>query len=78
MDQTINERWLQFAYFSTKGNKIYKTALRFPFHTAILGYSVLYEDAINWDMERTNALIGKQLRVVVTKTDKGEKSYSEK
>lgn len=29
----INERWLCFAYFSTKGNKIYKTALKFPFHT---------------------------------------------
>lgn len=29
----INERWLQFAYFSTKGDKIYKTALKFPFHT---------------------------------------------
>ena len=29
----INERWIQFAYFNTKGDKIYKTALKFPFHT---------------------------------------------
>ena len=33
---TVNERFLQFAYFSTKGNKIYKTALKFPFHTDLL------------------------------------------
>lgn len=29
----INERWLQFGYFSTRGNKVYKTALKIPFHT---------------------------------------------
>lgn len=29
----VNERWLQFGYFSTKGNKVYKTALKIPFHT---------------------------------------------
>lgn len=31
MDQTINERWLQFAYLNSKGN-IVKTPLKFPFH----------------------------------------------
>ncbi len=33
MEQTINERWIQFGYYSVKGDKIYKTALKFPFHT---------------------------------------------
>lgn len=32
MEQTINERWLQFAFISSRGN-LNKTALKFPFHT---------------------------------------------
>lgn len=32
MEQSINERWLQFAFISSRGN-INKTALKFPFHT---------------------------------------------
>jgi hypothetical protein len=32
MDQTINERWLQFGYLNAKGNVV-KTALKIPFHT---------------------------------------------
>lgn len=35
MEKQINEKWLQFCYFSTKGNKIYKTALKFPFHAEL-------------------------------------------
>jgi hypothetical protein len=33
MQKTINERWVQLAYFSAKGDKIYKTAFKFQFHT---------------------------------------------
>ena len=31
MEQTVNERWLQFAYIGSKGN-VTKTALKIPFH----------------------------------------------
>ena len=31
MEQSINERWLQFAYLNAKGNVV-KTALKIPFH----------------------------------------------
>jgi hypothetical protein len=34
MDQTINERWLQFAFINSKGN-INKTALKIPFHAPL-------------------------------------------
>lgn len=54
----------------------YKPSWMYRIVSAILGYSVLYEDALNWDMERTNAFIGEQLRVIVTKTEKGEKTYN--
>lgn len=54
----------------------YKPSWMYRIVTAILGYSILYEDALNWDMERTNALIGEQLRVLVTKTEKGDKTYN--
>lgn len=54
----------------------YKPSWMYRIVSAILGYSILYEDALNWNMERTNSLIGEQLRVLVTKTDKGDKSYN--
>lgn len=54
----------------------YKPSWIYRMVSAILGYSVLYDDAINWNMERTNALIGSQLRVLVTKTEKGDKTYN--
>lgn len=34
MEQTINEKWLQFAFINSRG-KINKTALKFPFHTSL-------------------------------------------
>ncbi len=32
MEQSVNERWLQFGYINAKGN-LTKTALKIPFHT---------------------------------------------
>lgn len=44
--------------------------------SAVNGEAMSYANGINWGAEETNALIGKQLRLTVTKTDKGEKSYN--
>lgn len=34
MEQTINEKWLQFAFINSRG-KTNKTALKFPFHYSL-------------------------------------------
>lgn len=54
----------------------FKPSWMYRFVSAINGMPMTYANGINWSADETNALIGKQLRVTVTKTDKGEKSYN--
>lgn len=54
----------------------FKPSWMYRFVSAINGMPMTYANGINWSAEQTNNLIGKQLRVTVTKTDKGDKSYN--
>lgn len=54
----------------------FKPSWMFRIVSAIQGMPMTYANGINWGAEQTNDLIGKQMRVTVTKTDKGEKSYN--
>jgi hypothetical protein len=62
--QTINERWLQFAYLNSKGVVI-KTALRFPFHTDL---QVDQEFTVAFLTNRTHSLVfgGKKFQIKAT------------
>lgn len=44
--------------------------------SAIIGHPMPFADAVNWTAEETNGLIGEQLRIVVTRVEKGEKVYN--
>lgn len=54
----------------------FKPSWMYRFVSAINGMPMTYANGVDWGAEQTNDLIGKQLRVTVTKTDKGEKSYN--
>lgn len=44
--------------------------------SAVQGMPVTLANGVNWGAEETNGLIGQQLRIVVTRTDKGDKVYN--
>jgi hypothetical protein len=44
--------------------------------SAVNGQPITYSGGINWGPDETNAMIGKQLRITVTRTEKGEKAYN--
>lgn len=54
----------------------FKPSLMFRVVSAIQGQPTVYANAVNWGGEETNALIGQQLRLIVTRTEKGDKVYN--
>jgi hypothetical protein len=54
----------------------FKPSWMYRIVSAVNGLPMTYSNGINWSADETNAMIGKQLRLTVTKTDKGEKSYN--
>lgn len=54
----------------------FKPSWMYRIVSAVNGMPMTYAGGIDWNADSTNSMIGKQLRVTVTKTDKGEKSYN--
>ncbi|HEX8196374.1 MAG TPA: hypothetical protein VF571_09315 [Pyrinomonadaceae bacterium] len=54
----------------------FKPSWMYRIVSAIQGMPMTYANGIDWGADQTNDLIGKQMRVTVTKTEKGEKSYN--
>lgn len=54
----------------------FKPSWMFRLVSAVFDKPMTYATAVDWGVEETNNLIGKQLRLTVTKTEKGEKSYN--
>ncbi|HEY6186471.1 MAG TPA: hypothetical protein VIW80_02245 [Pyrinomonadaceae bacterium] len=54
----------------------FKASWMYRLVSAVQGSPVTFANGVNWGAEETNALIGQQLRIVVTKTEKGEKTYN--
>lgn len=53
----------------------FKPSWMYRIVSAVSG-GMTYSSGIDWGAEETNAMIGKQLRVTVTRTEKGEKAYN--
>lgn len=54
----------------------FKPSWMYRIVSAVLGHPIAFTDAVNWDAGETNGIIGEQLRIVVTRTEKGEKTYN--